>query len=132
MFMKAILIVEGLKDADQISKAFDGNENILTLVTGGTKFNNRTKAELEDCMKDNECSVYILSDPDTGGDHLAEMVWKVYPDIPRLEVDTKECSYYTGKRFKMGVEYSSYSYLRKLISPLIGVDYIEEDNINWE
>lgn len=130
--MKTILIVEGFKDAEQISKAFEGNEDILTVVTEGTKFNNRTKMELENCMKDEECSVYILSDPDSAGDSIAQMIQSVYPEIPRLEADMKECSYFTGKRFKMGVEYASYNYLRKLISPLIGMEYIEQEEINWE
>lgn len=130
--MKIVLIVEGVKDAEQIHNAFDGNPSIKTLVTEGTKFNNRIIAELEDCMRDEECNIYIFSDPDEAGDSLKEMINSIYPEIPRLEADTKECSYFTGKRFKMGVEYASFRYLRKLISPILGLPYIEEENINWE
>lgn len=130
--MKVILIVEGLKDADQIHNAFDYNPAIKTLVTEGTKFNNRIVNELEACKKESDCSVFILSDPDPAGDAIVEMVHRVYPDIPRLEADLKECSYFTGKKKKAGIEYASYSYLRKLIGPFIGLEYIEEDNINWD
>lgn len=130
--MKVVLIVEGLKDAEQIERAFDGNQDIKTIVTEGTKFNNRIIAELENCMREEECSIYVFSDPDVAGDQIAEMVWNVFPEIPRLEADLKECSYFTGKRKKAGIEYASYRYLRKLISPFLGLDYIEEENINWE
>lgn len=130
--MKVVLIVEGLKDAEQIERAFDGNQDIKTIVTEGTKFNNRIIAELEDCMREEECSIYVLSDPDEAGDSICDMVWRIFPEIKRIEADTKECSYFTGKRFKMGIEYASYRYLRKLISPFLGLDYIEEENINWE
>jgi 5S rRNA maturation endonuclease (ribonuclease M5) len=131
MYMKVILIVEGLRDAEQIHDAFDGNENIQTLVTGGTKFNKKTISQLENCMNQDGCSVYIFSDPDEAGEQISDMIQSVFPNIPRLEADQKECSYFTGKRFKMGIEYASYKYLRKLISPIIGIEYIEEENIDW-
>jgi 5S rRNA maturation endonuclease (ribonuclease M5) len=130
--MKIVLIVEGVKDAEQIHNAFDGNPSIRTLVTEGTKFNNRIIAELEDCIRDEECKVYIFSDPDVAGLQISEMIQNVYPDIPRIEPDLKECSYFTGKRFKAGVEYASFKYLRKIISPILGIEYIEEETINWE
>lgn len=130
--MRVVLIVEGLKDAEQIHNAFDGNPAIKTLVTEGTKFNNRIVSELENCMQDDDCQIYIFSDPDSAGNQIAEMIQHVFPHIPRLEADTKECSYFTGKRFKAGIEYASFRYLRRLISPIIGIEYIEEENINWE
>ena len=130
--MKVILIVEGWKDAEQIHRAFEGNADLLTVVTEGTKFNNRVIAELEQCMRQGDCAVYIFSDPDEAGNQLSEMVRHVFPDIPRIDADADECSYFTGKRKKAGIEYASYRYLRKLISPFLGLDYIEEETINWE
>lgn len=130
--MKAVLIVEGLNDADQIHKAIKDSENVVTLVTEGTKFNNRIKAELENYMR-NGYDAYILSDPDLGGDSLASMVNLCYPQIPRIEVDTKHCGYFTGKRMKAGIEYASYDYLKKIIYPLIGLEYKEKVSIiNWD
>jgi 5S rRNA maturation endonuclease (ribonuclease M5) len=117
--MKAVVIVEGLKDKDQILNAFDGDPDVITLVTEGTKMNNRIRAEIEDYFRQG-IKAYILSDPDEAGQHLAEMIQYWYPEIPRLEVDFKECAYFTGKKFKAGIEYASYDYLKELISPLIG------------
>lgn len=130
--MKAVLIVEGVHDADQIHKAFEGNDNVKTLVTEGTKVNNRIIAEIENCIREGY-KPYILSDPDEAGLRLAEMVQESYPDIPRLEVDLMECSYFTGKKFKGGIEYASYEYLKELIYPLIGKKYTRKQYpICWD
>ena len=129
---KVVLIVEGLKDEDQIRKAFDGDDSVKCLVTEGTKMNNRIQAEIEDCQRQG-IPVYILSDPDEAGFHLSQMVQYWYPDIPRLEVDFKECAYFTGKKYKAGIEYSSYDYLKELIYPLIGIKYERKKcPINWD
>lgn len=131
--MKAVLIVEGLNDADQIHKAFNGNENIVTLVTEGTKINNRIRADIESYLIHEDVGVYILSDPDDAGERLAQMIQSWFPALTRIEVDNRQCAYYTGKRFKSGVEYASYDYLKKIISPLIGLEYKEKVNyINWD
>lgn len=120
--MKAVFIVEGLKDEDQIRKAFEGNEDVITLVTEGTKINNRIRLEIESYLV-KHIGVYILSDPDEAGGQLAEMIQSWYPVIPRIEVDTAECAYFTGKRYKAGIEYASYGYLKELLSPYIGMNY---------
>jgi ribonuclease M5 len=122
---KAVLMVEGTNDEYQIRcafKGFEGSDRVKCLITEGTKFNNRIRAEIEDYrMKGYD--VYILADPDEAGNHLVSMIQEWCPDIPRLEVDPKECAYFTGKKRKAGVEYASYTYLKKIICPLIGVDY---------
>lgn len=133
--MKVALIVEGLKDKEQIIKAFENTDyidNIKILVTEGTKFNNRIMAEIENYHRDG-FNIYVLSDPDTGGNHLANMIRYWYPEIPRLEADTSECAYFTGKKFKMGIEYASYDYLKEIISPLIGRNFKRKQcPINWD
>jgi ribonuclease M5 len=130
--MKAVFIVEGLKDKEQIVKAFDGDEDVIALVTEGTKMNNRIVAEIENFIRQG-IGVYILSDPDEAGDRLADMVQYWYPEIPRLSVDIKECAYFTGKKFKAGIEYASYDYLKELISPLIGRNYKRKKYpVNWD
>lgn len=130
--MRVALIVEGTKDADQIHNSFEGNDNVKTLVTEGTKVNNRILNEIQYYI-DIGYDIYILSDPDEAGKRLAEMIQFHYPDIPRLEVDEKKCAYFTGKKYKAGVEYASYKYLKKLISPLVGLDYEEdEEYICWD
>lgn len=133
--MKVCLMVEGTKDEDQIRDAFkdfEGADRVECLVTEGTKVNNRILAEIEN-YKRNGYSIYILSDPDEAGEHLAQMIQHWYPDIPRLEVEVEECAYFTGKKFKAGIEYSSHTYLKKLICPLIGVDYKpKEYPICWD
>lgn len=128
-------MVEGTKDEDQIRSAFegvDGAERIRCLVTEGTKVNNRILAEIEDYQRKGY-DIYILSDPDEAGQHLAEMIQHWHPEIPRLEVDPKQCAYFTGKKFKAGIEYSSHTYLKKLICPLVGIDYKpKEYPICWD
>lgn len=126
--MKAVLMVEGIKDADQIHMAFRDDEykdDVKTLVTEGTKINNRIRAEIEDYQREGY-PIYILSDPDDAGEQLAKMIQHWYPSIPRIYVDRNECGYFTGKKMKAGIEHSSYNYLKKIICPLIGVKYIEE------
>lgn len=120
--MKAVLIVEGLNDEYQIRKAFNNSPDVICLITEGTKMNNRIQAEIEDYLRQG-IKAYILSDPDDAGQHLAEMIQFWYPEIPRLEVDFDECAYFTGKRYKAGIEYASYDYLKELISPLIGKQF---------
>jgi 5S rRNA maturation endonuclease (ribonuclease M5) len=130
--MKAVLIVEGLKDEDQIRKAFEGDEDVICLITEGTKMNNRIQAEIENYLREG-IGVYILSDPDEGGEHLCQMIQYWYPEIPRLEADPKECAYFTGKKYKAGIEYASYGYLKELISPLIGKHFKRKKHpINWD
>jgi ribonuclease M5 len=132
---RAVLLVEGLNDEYQIRKAFEGFEGedrVKCLITEGTKINNRIRAEVEDYQRKGY-NIYILSDPDEAGEHLAEMIQHWCPDIPRIEVDPKECAYFTGKKYKAGIEYSSYTYLKKIICPLIGVDYKpKEYPICWD
>jgi 5S rRNA maturation endonuclease (ribonuclease M5) len=133
--MKAVLMVEGLNDEYQIRNAFkdfEGEDKIKCLVTEGTKVNNRILAEIENYRRQGY-DIYILSDPDEAGGHLADMVQKWCPEIPRLEVDPKECAYFTGKKFKAGIEYASHTYLKKIICPLIGVDYKPKEHpICWD
>lgn len=124
--MKVVLIVEGLKDEDQIKKAFNNNPDVICLVTEGTKMNNRIKAEIEDYLRQ-DIDVYILSDPDIAGEHLCNMIQFWYPEIPRLEVNPKECAYFTGKKFKCGIEYASYDYLRHLIAPYIDAIFVLDE-----
>lgn len=130
--MKAVLIVEGLNDEKQIKSAFNNSENIITLITEGTKMNRYIQAEIENYQRKG-IGVYILSDPDEAGNRLAEMIQEHYPDIPRLNVDLNECGYYTGKKTKAGIEYSSHGYLKELICPLIGETYERKKYpINWD
>lgn len=133
--MKVCLIVEGLNDEYQIINAFknfEGGDRVKCIVTGGTKVDNRILTEIE-YYRRNEFDIFVLSDPDEAGNQLYHMIKHFYPDIPRIMADKQECAYYTGKKFKAGVEYSSYDYLRKIICPLIGVDYTPKENpVCWE
>ena len=130
--MKAVLIVEGANDEKQIKKAFNNDEDIITLVTEGTKMNCVIEAEIENYLRQG-VKAYILSDPDKAGDTLAKMVQERFPDVPRLNVNVEDCGYFTGKKMKAGIEYASYDFLKELISPLIG-RYFERKKypINWD
>lgn len=130
--MKSVFIVEGVNDADQIHKAFKNLSSVTTLVTEGTKLSGRIRNEIESFLKKG-INIYILSDPDEAGEQLAEMIRLRYPEIIRIEVDKTKCAYYTGKRLKAGIEYASYSYLKKILCPYLGLEFIEEESpICWD
>lgn len=130
--MKAVFIVEGTKDEDQIRNAFQGNDDVITLVTEGTKMNNKIKAKIEHYLNEG-IGVYILSDPDIAGKHLAEMIQSWYPQVARIEVDDRQCAYFTGKKYKAGIEYASHRYLKKILSPYLGLEYVEKEYpICWD
>lgn len=130
--MKAVFLVEGVNDADQIQRAFDGIVKIHTIVTEGTKVNNRVKNEINDYVEKGY-TPYILSDPDDAGTALANMVQFNFPQIERIELDLKQCAYFTGKKFKAGVEHASYKYLRKTLGKYLGLEFEEEEEwICWD
>jgi ribonuclease M5 len=114
--MGAVFIVEGWSDHRQLCSAVGP---VLTIVTDGTKMNNKIKDRIKEAIESGQ-QPYTLSDPDTAGDHLAEMIKKVFPEIPRIEVDPEKAKYYRGKgRYKYGVEYCSHKYIRELIGEII-------------
>ena len=130
--MKVAIIVEGLKDASQIHKAFEGNDDVVTLITEGTKMNRKIRQSIDFYINE-QIPIYIMSDPDEAGDQLAHMIQSVFPMIPRLEVDDRQCAYFTGKKFKAGIEYASYAYLKEIICPLIGMEYKKKEYpICWD
>lgn len=129
---KVVLIVEGLNDERQVRNAFEGIDEVEVIITEGTKVNNRVIDEIIS-YKNNGYTPYILSDPDNGGNHLAEMIQSHFPNIERIDVDINECGYYTGKKLKAGIEYSSYDYLKSIVFPLIGKKYKKKESpICWD
>lgn len=129
---KVVLIVEGLNDEKQIRSAFKGRDDVDVIITEGTKVNTHTIDKIH-AFADNGYTPYILSDPDMGGDQLAEMIRHHFPEMERIEVDIEECGYHTGKTMKAGIEYSSYDYLRQIIYPLIGLKYKKKEYpICWD
>lgn len=132
MTTKIVLIVEGLNDEKQVRNAFDGIDEIEVMVTEGTKVNTHTIDKIQSFI-DRGYKPYILSDPDIAGLYLAEMIQHHFPNIERIEVDINECGYHTGKKLKAGIEYSSHSYLKKMIFPLINREYREKEHpICWD
>lgn len=114
--MKPAFIVEGHKDAYQIQGALKG-QDYRTIVTNGTKMNNALIDKINDIV-DEGYTPYILSDPDEAGEHLASMINKFFPNIERIDADYDECKYCKDIRrikFKAGIEYGSYRYLRELL-----------------
>jgi ribonuclease M5 len=110
--MGAVFIVEGWSDDKQIQGALG---KALTIVTNGTKMNNRIKDAIVQAM-DSGLQPYTLSDPDPAGDQLATMISRAFPEIPRIEIDPEKAKYYRGSgRYKYGVEYCSHEYIRELL-----------------
>lgn len=114
--MKPVFIVEGHKDEYQISGALKG-QDFGIIVTNGTKMNNALIFKIQGAMNDGY-KPYILSDPDEAGDHLCSMINYYFPEIERINADYDECKYCKDIRktkFKAGIEYASYRYLRELL-----------------
>lgn len=122
--MKPAFIVEGHSDARQIIGALaDYNKPFRVIVTDGTKMNNANIFKIEDAIASGH-QLYILSDPDEAGDQLANMILNYFPDTPRIHADFEQCKYCKGwkktMKFKAGIEYASYKYLRELL-----VEYLD-------
>jgi ribonuclease M5 len=112
----AVFIIEGWSDHDQICGAVG---TVLTIVTNGTKMNNRIKEQISEAIESG-LQPYTLSDPDPAGDILADMVKREFPEIPRIKVDPERAKYYRGKgKYKYGVEYCSHDYIRELLGGLV-------------
>jgi 5S rRNA maturation endonuclease (ribonuclease M5) len=112
--------VEGWKDAYQIQGALkDADFGII--VTDGTKMNNALAGKINQAIEDGY-TPYTLSDPDEAGDQLAGMISNFFPNIERIDADYEECKYCKNiwkTKFKAGIEYASYRYLRKLLGPYL-------------
>lgn len=129
---RVVLIVEGINDEKQISRAFGNDSRIKTLVTEGTKVDSKIIDEINEYINKG-FEPYVLSDPDTAGENLSNMIQHHFPSIERINVDINECGYYTGKKLKAGIEYSSYDYLKTIIYPLIGERYKKKEYpICWD
>jgi 5S rRNA maturation endonuclease (ribonuclease M5) len=123
--------VEGWKDAYQIQGALEGHDYGI-IVTDGTKFNNALAIKINKTIEEGY-TPYILSDPDEAGDHLAVMINHHFPDIERINADYEHCKYCKDlrkKKFKAGIEYSSYKYLKNLLYPYLGLIYVDP-NRQW-
>jgi ribonuclease M5 len=97
------LIVEGYSDERRIREVTD---EFHIVVLNGTRFSNRERDLIENAME--ICtSVYILSDPDSAGDWIADKLKKKYPELTRIEVDPKKACFLKWKGYKFGVEYMS-------------------------
>lgn len=129
--MKPVFIVEGHSDARQIIGALGDCGDYKIIVTDGTKVNNSLIMKIEEAT-DNGYVPYVLSDPDIAGEHLYNMILYHFPNIKRIEADYEECKYCKDirkKKFKAGIEYSSYRYLIKLLGGYVCQDgKIEQEN----
>lgn len=117
---RVTFIVEGWSDHDQLCRAYP---DINTIVTNGTRFNNRIADLIQHSLMKKE-DLFILSDPDIAGDQLSNMVKSYYPLIPRIYVDPEQAKCTRiGKSDKYGVEYCSVRYLRELLGGIMNDCY---------
>lgn len=115
MTLRTVVIVEGWSDHDRVKGAVP---EVETIVTNGTRMNNRLREQISKHILSGDY-VFILTDPDTAGDQLADMIQNEYPFIPRIRVDPDKAKCYTGKKNKYGIEYCSNQYLRELLGGFI-------------
>jgi ribonuclease M5 len=106
-------ICEGWTDHDAIRRVYENPDQVHTIVLHGTKFNNSIRSQIEEAMQKGK--VYILTDPDSSGDHIARVISDYY-GLSRIEADPLKARFFrTGKGYKYGIEYCSVDYLRELL-----------------
>jgi len=108
-----VFIVEGWSDEQVLRQAYPFIE---TIVTNGTRMNNRVRADINNHMRLG-FTPYVLSDPDQAGDQLYDMVKKEYPHIERIHVHKEHARKKMSTRWKYGVEYCETDYLYFLLKP---------------
>jgi ribonuclease M5 len=97
------LIVEGANDEIRINEVTD---EFHIVVLNGTRFSNREKDLIENAME--ICtSVYILSDPDSAGDWIADKLMRHYPELERINADPSKACCLKWKGYRFGIEYMS-------------------------
>ncbi len=106
-----VFIIEGRSDEQVLRKAYPFIE---TIVTNGTRMNNRVRADINNHMRLG-FTPYVLSDPDQAGDQLYDMVTKEYPHIERIMVDREQAKKRMSTRWKYGIEYCNPLYLHTLL-----------------
>lgn len=136
---KLTFLVEGKSDAKVLTKAVNDmiylrevnkspdhlrrcRNMINIIVARGTRFGEREKLQMEiDILLGNR--IYIVSDPDRGGDELARLVQEVFPSIPRITLNPQNCTNYYSPLKRKGVEHCSIKYLRNVINRYIVKPY---------
>lgn len=107
-------IVEGHHDAQLLKKLFPDSE---TVVTNGTKYNNRTKMDIDKMIPLVDL-VLFATDPDESGDSIYEKVSKDYP-FERVLFEVEECRCYRHHRHKIGIEHANEVYLKETIEKFV-------------
>lgn len=125
---KITLIVEGTNDEDRVKEALaNAPIEVNFIVTNGTRFSRRVRLEVEGYLQSGS-RVFILSDPDEGGNQMARPFIMNYR-LRRIEVDPTQArkaekrGYSRLQTWKYGIEYCDPSYLHDLI-----MKFIEEDD----
>lgn len=142
---KMVFIVEGKNDLAKTKRAIHDlvfmsekdkrpeyvklcKEMVDFIVTDGTRFNYRIRLQIDLFLHLNY-KVFILTDPDHQGNHLARTIRNVYPYLPRIELDSERCTHIleSGK-VRIGVEYADSKYLRNRIKRVANNPYDFELN----
>lgn len=104
-------IVEGFNDEKTVLEV---KPDAYVVVTKGTRFNNRVKTDVQRAL--NLCDeVYVLTDPDEPGEHIACVLMKEFEGLKRIEVDRAEALCMRNRQLKVGIEHCDVDYLRQLL-----------------
>lgn len=112
-----VFIIEGWSDEQVLRLAYPFIE---TIVTNGTRMNNRIRADINNHMRIGY-TPYVLSDPDQAGDQLFDMIRKEYPVIERIAIDPEMAKKKMSTRWKYGIEYCNPNYLKVILRPYMEV-----------
>lgn len=132
-------IVEGKSDAKKVRKAMNNaiylkernkrphnlrscRDDFSIIITNGTRLNESIILQIElSILLGNR--VYLLADPDAGGDLLSKMVEAIFPTIPRITLNADRCINRNSPKRRRGVEFCEDGYLRNILAREIGKPY---------
>ncbi len=104
-------VVEGFNDEYKMKNVV---EHALFAVTNGTRMNNRVKMDVSKLLQ--QCDkVFLLTDPDEAGEHLAKMVLHKFPQLERVLLDKEQCLCLRNNKMKVGVEHCDEEYLKEVL-----------------
>ena len=104
-------VVEGFNDEKAVLEVAP---HAFVVVTKGTRFNTRVKMDVRLAL-DLCDEVYVLTDPDEQGEHLARLLMDEFPSLKRLHVEYEQSLCMRNRKLKVGVEHCDPDYLKEVL-----------------
>ena len=118
--MKVGFVVEGTHDELKVQEVFQTHFPHFTplfALTHGTRYNNRTRMNIQ-AVVEQTTHIFYLLDSDDFGDKIYETLSQEF-DFPRIVLDIEQTKSVRGSKTKIGVEHASTDYLYEVLKPLL-------------